>query len=312
MKRWLIIGASGFLGQAVLSEVRKLPNILPVCVGRSGHRLGRLSTDFVTGDFHSDTFWLHQISQFQPDTVLNLAGMTPPGSMQELWNSNYHWIPALVASLNESGEEIRLVHAGSAAELGEVPEAQLPVAEHYSPSPLTDYGKSKLAAANYILNETSGQVSASIARLFNLCGPGQGTRQAFGRYAVELTKASSDFPINLVAFGLEQRRDFLDVRDAAKAIIALAMTPDATGLFHVGRGQSHSIRQGLKLLIEYSGRDVNIHEENQAQDRPYTGPRDSVADISRLQSLTDWKPEISFEASLLDLWIALNRKSLKN
>ena len=104
MKRWLIIGASGFLGQAVLSEVRKLPNILPVCVGRSGHRLEKGSADYVTGNFHSGAFWNEQIIQFQPDIVLNLAGMTPPGSMQELWDSNYHWIPALVASLNESGE----------------------------------------------------------------------------------------------------------------------------------------------------------------------------------------------------------------
>lgn len=302
MKRWFIIGASGFLGQAVLSEVRNLPDVLPVCVGRCGHRLGRLSTDFVTGDFHSDTFWLHQISQFQPVTVLNLAGMTPPGSMQELWNSNYHWVPALVESLNKLGEKIRLVHAGSAAELGEVPESQLPVAENYSPSPLTDYGNSKLAATNYVLNHASGQVSASIARLFNLCGPGQGTRQAFGRYAAELVKASSDLPVNLAAFGLDQRRDFLDIRDAAKAIIAMAMTPDATGLFHVGRGQSHSVRQGLNLLIQYSGCKVTIHEEMQGQDRPHAGPSDSFADISRLRSITDWKPEISFETSLLDFW----------
>ncbi|MFM1802725.1 MAG: GDP-6-deoxy-D-mannose reductase, partial [Planctomycetota bacterium] len=172
-----------------------------------------------------------------------------------------------------------------------------------------DYGRSKWAATQLILNHAEAhQRRHVVARVFNLCGPGQGQKQALGRYTAELASATGTEEILLYAFALDYKRDFLDVRDAARAIIQLADSNTAAGLYHLGRGSSHSIRESLNCLIQYSGHKVTIIEEPPANPMR-EGVRDSVANITRISHETGWSPEIRFEDSLRDLWADVSSRS---
>ena len=107
--------------------------------------------------------------------------------------------------------------AGSAAELtvpGRSDEC-LPVGEDFPPRPDGDYGRSKLAAT-----EAALAMGAVVARVFNPIGPGTPPSQAFGRFAARL--AEGDGPVTLAVGGLSGRRDFIDARDVAEALVALA------------------------------------------------------------------------------------------
>lgn len=134
--------------------------------------------------------------------------------------------------------------------------------------------------------------------MFNPTGPGMPAGQAFGRFARLL--AEGDGPLELEVGDLTPRRDFVDARDVARALILLAES-SATGLFHVGTSVSRSINDGLDILSSLSGRTVTIQQNVQRS----SGPADSRADVRKLTTATGWRPEISLEQSLADLWKSL-------
>jgi nucleoside-diphosphate-sugar epimerase len=139
-------------------------------------------------------------------------------------------------------------------------------------------------------------IAAVVARVFNPIGPGIPSSQAFGRFAAMIADAQVD---TIPTGDLTARRDFIDVRDVAEALLSLGQS-QATGLFHVGTGESRSVLEGLERLIALSGRQIQIVRDAS----PSRGPSDSRADISRISIETGWSPRIAFEQSLADLFAA--------
>ncbi|MFO0888716.1 MAG: GDP-mannose 4,6-dehydratase [Isosphaeraceae bacterium] len=139
----------------------------------------------------------------------------------------------------------------------------------------------------------------NVARVFNPIGPGQPETQAFGGFAARLRSDAPD-PLVLVTGDLDTRRDFIDVRDAARALVAVALRGEAGEAYHIGTGQSRTVREGLDRLIALSGRQVSVVVDPNGNGR--RGPADSRADIARITARTGWTPRIPFEQSLADLW----------
>ncbi|HEU5116951.1 MAG TPA: NAD-dependent epimerase/dehydratase family protein [Isosphaeraceae bacterium] len=295
---WLITGGSGFLGRWVLSELRDED---VVALGRrcpAGWAQGR----FVEADLEDGVRLREIIGRLKPRQVLHLAGATPPSSIERMYWANVLGTARLLEALSETRSAVRVVLVGSAAELGPVPVGRLPVDETVECRPLPGYGLSKWAAG-YLGRVAKEPVVGLSARVFNPIGPGLPPSQAFGRFARLLSEPSPD-PLRLVVGDLEARRDFIDVRDVARGLVRLASLGEAGGIYHLGTGQSRSVRDGLERLISLSGRRVEV--ETRAESRPM-GPAESRADIRKIQSETGWKPEVSFEQSLADLWYEVKR-----
>src|SRR5262249_34330010 len=142
-------------------------------------------------------------------------------------------------------------------------------------------------------------VEVVIARVFNPVGPGIPPTQAFGEFAAGLLDPAAD-PLPLFVGNLDARRDFIDVRDAARAMVALAEHGQAGSVYHVGSGVSRPVSEGLDRLIGLSGRTVKVIVDPRRHARK--GPSDSRADIKRITTLTEWRPSVSFEQSIADLW----------
>jgi nucleoside-diphosphate-sugar epimerase len=189
------------------------------------------------------------------------------------------------------------VLVGSAAELGPVPVQSLPVGEDYPCRPRDPYGLSKWLATSAGL-AASPPLEVAIARVFNPVGPGLPTSQALGRFAQALATGSG--PIRLTVGDLDARRDFIDVRDVARAVIALVRDGHPGRVYHVGSGRSQRVGDGLDWLISASGREVRVEVDPGRLRSP--GPADSRADIRRIAEEVGWSSEISWEASLRDLW----------
>jgi GDP-4-dehydro-6-deoxy-D-mannose reductase len=176
--------------------------------------------------------------------------------------------------------------------------ADLPVGEAYSGWPVGAYGRSKHLANLSGLGERP-PMEVMVARVFNAIGPGQPQTQAFGRFAARLDEPGPD-PLHLTVGDLNARRDFVDVRDVAQAMIALALRGQAGCVYHVGTGRSRRVGDGLEILVRLSGRSVEVSLDPALVSRD--GPPDSCAAIRRIVSQTGWEPRISFEQSLTDLW----------
>jgi GDP-4-dehydro-6-deoxy-D-mannose reductase len=303
MAVWLVTGATGFVGRHVLDALEKgdtslVPSETRVIV------LGRRCPeqwprdDFAEVDLTDTEKLPGVINRIAPDYVIHTAGRTPPAPDEELYRANFWATIHLLSALRTTRKPARVVLSGSAAELGPVEAEHLPVRETFTGFPRDTYGKSKWLATSAGLAERS-TLEVMVARVFNPIGPGTPPTQAFGRFADRLTDPDPD-PLTLVVGDLEARRDFIDVRDVARAMVALALRGHAGLAYNVGTGRSRGVGEGLQRLIGLSGRAVHVSVDPALQSR--RGPADSRADIDRILTHTDWRPSISWDQSIDDLW----------
>ncbi len=299
MTTWLVTGASGFLGRQVvgtLSRSGATTGDRIVALGRRRPDDNRTAA-FVAADLLDPQGLDVALDAIRPDVVIHCAGATPPQPDPTAYDlSNRLATEHLLAGLRRLDCPVRVVLVGSAAELGPVPVAELPVGESYPAAPVEDYGRSKLAATRRGLAE-GPPLAVLAARVFNPIGPGTPATNAFGRFARLLTGPGPD-PLTLEVGDLAARRDFIDVRDVADALIALAARGRSGQLYHIGTGGSHAVGAGLERLIGLSGRAVTVVSSG-----PGPGPSDSRAAIDRIVADTGWAPRIPFERSLDDLWV---------
>jgi len=300
MATWMVTGANGFVGRHVIDQLRReAAGDRLVALGRTPPRnLGDI--EFVQADLEDRAGLWGAIRRIEPDWVVHAAGRTPPATDEVLYRANFWGTDRLLAALRALARPVRVVLVGSAAELGRIKEDRLPVAEDHPCDPWDAYGRSKLWATIAGLAERSC-VSVSVARMFNLIGPGSPLSQAAGRFAALLAEPGPG-PVELVVGDLEARRDFLDVRDAVRAAIGIALQGRQGRLYHVGSGQSLAVGWILQRLIALSGRETRVRIKPDLVPGLRPGPADSRADISRITSETAWRPMIGLEESLSDLW----------
>lgn len=297
MGTWLVTGGTGFLGRHLLAALAYGPpdGARVVALGR------RQPPDwpadrFTRADLDDLPALTRAVADLEPDVVLHAAGRTPPADPPALYRANTRGTVHLLSSLRATGRAVRVVLAGSAAELGPVPVEWLPVGEDHPCRPADAYGLSKWFAS-YAGLAAAPPLEVIVARAFNPIGPGLPTSQAFGRFARLLAAPGPD-PIRLDVGDLEARRDFIDVRDVASALLALLTHGRPGRVYHVGSGRSRRVGDGLDALIGLSGRRVEVHPGETTR----RGPSDSRADIARITAETPWVPRIAWEQSLADLW----------
>jgi GDP-4-dehydro-6-deoxy-D-mannose reductase len=300
MPLWLVTGATGFVGRHLVAALEHYapPGVALVLLGRRPPRDQAPGT-FVAANL-DDPLCLEQvIGEWGPAVVFHVAGQTPPAAAEAYYRSNTLATIQLLDALRISGRRVRVVLAGSAAELGPVAAADLPLSEGYRCRPDGPYGLSKLLATAAGL-AARPPLEVVVARIFNPIGPGLPTSQAFGRFAALLSEPGPD-PLRLAVGPLDDRRDFIDVRDVARALIALGEAGEPGTLYHVGTGESHRVGDGLDQLIRLSGRSVVLDASPVAACGGVGSP-DSRADITRIRAATGWRPEVSWARSLADLW----------
>ncbi|HMB07936.1 MAG TPA: NAD-dependent epimerase/dehydratase family protein [Isosphaeraceae bacterium] len=299
MPVWLVTGATGFLGRHVLAalDAGATPGIQVVASGRRRPSSWAPST-FLEVDLGDPAAVRSAIGTSEPEVILHLAGRTPPAGAKALYRDNARATVHLLDALRGRGRPARVVLAGSAAELGPVPVDDLPVGEDYPCRPRDAYGRSKWLATAAGL-AARAPLDVVVARVFNPIGPGLPASQAFGRFAARLAEPGPD-PLRLGVGDLDARRDFVDVRDVARALVALAIAGRAGRVYHVGTGRSHRVGDGLDHLIRLSGRTVAPEAAPPPAAR--RGPSDSRAAIGRIVDETGWRPAIAWRRSLEDLW----------
>jgi GDP-4-dehydro-6-deoxy-D-mannose reductase len=302
MAVWLVTGGTGFLGKHLLAvlEARRPAGVELALLGRRRPRDHRRGTAFLTADLNDPAAVHSAITAAAPAVVFHLAGQTPPAAPEAFYRGNTLATVHLLDALHALGRRTRVVLAGSAAELGPIEASDLPAGEGHACRPADSYGLSKVLATAAGM-AARPPLEVLVARIFNPIGPGLPCSQAFGRFAALLAEPGSD-PIRLRVGDLDARRDFVDVRDVARALLALAEHGEQGTVYHVGTGGSQRVGDGLEHLIRLCGREVEV-VPNPAHGGG-RGPSDSRADIRRITQATGWAPAISWPQSLQDLWDA--------
>lgn len=137
-------------------------------------------------------------------------------------------------------------------------------------------------------------------RMFNLIGPGLSVQLLPGRIAGELTEIKKGKKKNVIKVGnINSIRDFLDIRDAVKLYVNLALYGKAGEIYNVGSGKGIRISDLLKCFISQSKLKVSLISEPSLyknNDVEY-----SVADITKLSRIIPVIQEIKIEQSVSDM-----------
>lgn len=302
----LVTGATGFLG-------RHVTNLLL----RKGRRVASLSRHanataglvIRSGDLTDDVFVSDVLQELQPRLILHLAGSLGSNDVRALVNDNILATIQLVAAAAALEAPPRIVLASSSAVYRS---STRPIDESAELSPVTLYGVTKLAqeqAASLLSAPSAGGLV--VARLFNLVGPGQSADFVLGKVARQIAEAEVGGPRRVVVRNTSTSRDFVDVRDAALALVLLGEAPGVAGPFNVATGVSHEIRTAIELLRGRAACDVTVEMVDPALAE--TDVSTQTGDPGRLQRATGWAPSLSFEDSLqtlLDSWRSRTRKGI--
>jgi GDP-4-dehydro-6-deoxy-D-mannose reductase len=271
----LVTGAAGFLGKAV---IRAADPSLDVTTLDKAPLPGRhILCDITDGDSLRKA--LRGVS-FQ--AVIHLAGLAR-GTPGELERVNVLGTRNLVSAVPGAF----LVNASSCAVYGLPENPDGTVDEAQPPAPVTPYGRSMLARET----EVSRGVSM---RLFNVTGPGQGPGMLVPDLAGRLARIAlglSEGP--LTTGSLASMRDYLDVRDAARAILAAAGARDLPPALNLGSGVARSGYEVLRALQEAMGVAPGIL----ADDRPAGVPVIRAA-LGRIRRYLEFTPSVPFDESM--------------
>jgi GDP-4-dehydro-6-deoxy-D-mannose reductase len=286
-ERALVTGGTGFIGPQLERELRDNGfEVTPV--GRSG------------GDVTDPGAMRRLLAEARPTHVFHLAGIRD-GELDELLRINVWGTVNVLEAVAAEAPAARVLVVGSAAEYGET--THEPVGEHHPLHPVTDYGVAKtaqeLAAAAVAARR---RLHLTRVRLFNVLGPGEPTSFVASAIAgrIAAIQAGTESP-PLRTGDLSTRRDFVDVRDVARAL-RLAATHGETGaVYNVCSGTATPIRRLVEELLALAGLDIPVDSTPEAA---VLNIRGHAGSGDRLRAATGWEPERSIRDSLADVLAA--------
>jgi len=221
---------------------------------------------------------------------------------EELFGINVNGIIRLIEAIAESGiNKPRLIIASTGGVYGMPARGMLPIKEDATCAPIDMYSVSKLAAelASKVLSRQH-RIPSVWARIFNLVGPGQDERHACGMFASTIAAiAKNEMPARIEVGALDTTRDFLDVRDAAYALLVLIRKGAEGATYNVGSGIETSIESVLTTMLRVANLAGSI-EVRRTKDRLQDIPR-HCADIEQLSAL-GFRPRYRLDRSLTDLF----------
>ena len=300
--RVVVTGASGFTGLQMIRHLCQKGGLAVTGLVRKPLPL-----------FHGDNFscvgadlldrarLFDVLSMIQPDGIIHLAGLNH-GSLKELLDVNEAGTKNLLDAAFRANADCRVLVIGSSAAYGNA--GCDPVTEDTPLRPLSDYGVSKAAQDTFALKHHAACGSqVSVARPFNLVGPGQPPSFICGRIVQQVVEIENGQRDALDVLETSSCRDFIDVRDAVKAYFAILSHREFSQLcaaraFNIGSGITYAISAVISLIEEITGDRYTIRVPDNPPDVPVPF---LVSDTTRIRTITGWAPEIPFEESLRDM-----------
>src|SRR5262249_37671658 len=194
------------------------------------------------------------LADFQPNVVVHLASGLRDDPTSSLLTTNVEGTIDLLEAVSGIKKSVEKIILGSTGGVYGVPE-KLPIDEQAACNPNDFYSARKLAAdhASRFLARQCG-LPVICARLFNLAGPGQDERHICGRFGSRAAAILEDLiPPVLDVESLDTTRDFIDVRDAVNALIAISERGTPHAIYNVASGNETSIQRILDITMEAAG-----------------------------------------------------------
>jgi UDP-glucose 4-epimerase len=284
----LIIGGSGFIGSEVTKQATSRGDDVSIWDIKPANNLKT-----VRKDIRDEGIIETDMSRF--DLVMVFAAVTSQLEFEdrpvESFDTNIKGVHNVVEACRRSGVR-KVMFASSSAVYGE---ARGRMSEIDLCKPNNMYGTSKIIG-EHLLNAygRKGYFDHVIVRFFNTYGVGESNKHV-GKSIISLFLEQIAKDSRVVVYGDgEQRRDFMNVRDAARISYDLAV--HQTGTFNVGTGHSvswneileHMRGKGLGFVQEYVPNPIAEYQQF------------TEADNGKIQAL-GLRPEIDIKEGIGEL-----------
>jgi len=284
--RYLVTGASGFIGRAVCSRLLELGAIV--------HGTSRREVSFASPNWsHSQADLVDGgavdalLERTRPEFVLHLAscvtGRREIEWVRETLAGNLVSAVNVMVAAQKNGVE-KCVLAGSLEE---------PAAGDMLPVPASPYAASKWSAAGYgrMMHALYG-LRLAVARIFMVYGPGQDDLKKLVPY-VCLCAARGEAPKLMSG---ERPVDWIHVDDVAAGLIRTAHAGPVDGTYvDLGSGELVTTGEVAQRICEAAGTGV-APELGAVPDRPMEQVR--VADAALTRAQLDWSAAIDLQQGL--------------
>lgn len=304
--RVLVTGGRGFVAAHAMAALRSLGPSVEV-IGTARGEEAQAGSGMRVLDVTDPTAVRIALREVRPTHVLNLAGVAAPAAANRDWRTawavNVDGPLALADAMKAEVPDAMLVQVGTGLAYGGAAKSGAALSETACLDPLDVYGASK-AAADFGLGALA-RLGHTIIRLrpFNHTGPGQSTDYVVPAFADQIARIEAGLLPPVVKVGdLSAERDFLDVRDVARAyalVIARSDTLPAGTVLNIASGVPRRMSDLLDALIARAHTKVTVVADPTRM-RPSDVPR-IVGDASRARAALGWSPEISFEQMIDDV-----------
>ena len=246
------------------------------------------------------------VHKVKPDLVFHLAAqslvMPSWKDPESTFKVNTFGTLYLLESIREAKINPVIIVAGSSSEYGISHPDEIPIKETKELRPTNPYGVSKVAEDMLAyLYWTTYSMKIIRVRPFFVIGPHKES-DATSNFARGIAEIEAGKREKLSVGNLETIRDFIDYRDAIKALWLLAEKGTAGEVYNLCSGEGYRIKEILDKLLSLAVKPIEVSSDPELM-RPSDDPV-VIGDNSRLLSL-GWKPEIPIEktlADILDYW----------
>jgi len=294
-----ITGASGYLAGAILNELgTQVEEVLRI----SRQPLEPLpGTKTLQADVREAGCWETIVSA--SDVIFHLASNTSVYAAVEdpvaSLNATVLPVVQLIHAARKYGRQPTVIVAGTATQYGLT--SSHPVTEETPLRPITNYDLHKCQMeAQLLLASQHGLVRGTSLRLANVYGPATRASSANDRGVLnKMTRlALLGKPITVYGGG-GYVRDYVYVRDVARAFLATGAAPAAVGrAFNVASGVGVSVNDAFRSIAEAAarktGKQVSVLEVPWPTDMDPIEKRNFIGSIVALREATGWQPEVSF------------------
>ena len=155
-----------------------------------------------------------------------------------------------------------------------------------------------ISARNILLNSELYRIETVILRYFNVYGERQSATSDYSGVISIFEKKFKNSEIPNIYGDGEQYRDFVYVKDIAKANIKAMSTPNITGqIFCVGTSQKVSINDLLKVLNKKYSKNTKVNYLPFRQG----DIKESICDNSKIKQFLELEKFVKFEEGILKL-----------
>lgn len=302
--RILITGIDGSIAPHVANHFVREGHVV---MGSSHHEKSVVPAN--VSSYHCDVSNFESVKKLlnetTPDAIVHLAAVSVIGrswtNPAETMNVNLQGTIHFLETLRQTNSKCRFIFMGSREVYGNVPPEKMPITESVPLAPVNPYGVSKAGGEWMVqLYATKYGVDALTIRAFNHTAPDWPERFVDSNWCKQVARMElGKQPPVLEVGDLSSVRDYLDCRDAARAIDALIQKGRKGEAYNVCSGKPTS---GKMIIDELLSRTTKPFEVKVDPARIFKDQvKEAWGSNQKIREHTGWSPKYDSSQTQLEL-----------